>query len=201
MVVTRKLAAVDFRPQVRPPKRMAQTHQTTEAVEAAVGVTEPKLGLPPIARADARLLILGSLPGDASLAAAQYYAHPRNHFWRLLGGVIGKNLSSMDYWDRVAAAQASGIALWDVVGSAERAGSLDHHIRNEQLNDLRQFAKSLPELRAIAFNGKKAEALGRDAFDGMAIDVLYLPSSSPAYTLHSDAKAALWVQITPYLNR
>ena len=200
MVVTRKLAAADFRPQVRRSKQMEQTRPTTEAVETAVGVTDLKRGLPPIARADAKLLLLGSLPGDASLAAGQYYAHPRNHFWKLLGGVIGQNLTSMDYSDRVAAVQASGVALWDVIGSAQRAGSLDQYIRNEHLNDLRQFVKSLPELRAVAFNGKKAAALAGAAFDGLPIAILHLPSSSPAYTMHPDAKAVLWAGLTQYLN-
>lgn len=200
MVVIRKQAAADFRPQVHRTKRMPRTRLTTEADETADGVTDLKRGLPPIVRADAKLLILGSLPSDASLAAAQYYAHPHNQFWRLLGGVIGQNLKSMDYSERVAVAVASGVALWDVIGSAQRAGSLDHRIRNEQPNDLCQFAQRLLELRAVAFNGKKAGALAGAAFDGLPIAILHLPSSSPAYTMHPDAKAVLWARLAQYLN-
>lgn len=200
MEATRKQGTVNFPLQVSRLKSMVQMHRCTEVVKAAVTPTDLKRGLPPIARADAKLLILGSLPGDASLAAAQYYAHPRNHFWELLGGVIGQNLNSMDYSDRITAVQESGIALWDVIGSAHRAGSLDHHIRNEQLNDLRHFAKSLPELRAVAFNGKKAGSFAGDAFDGMPFTVLHLPSSSPAYTLPRDAKAVLWARLTQFVS-
>lgn len=180
---------------------MVQTRLTTEAAETADGVIDLKRGLPPIARADAKLLILGSLPGDASLAAARYYAHPRNQFWRLIGGVIGSDPALMAYTDRIAAVVASGVALWDVVGSAHRAGSLDHNIRNEQLNDLCQYVKSLPRLRAVAFNGKKAGLLAADAFDGLPIAVLHLPSSSPAYTMHLNAKAVLWAELRQYVNR
>ena len=179
---------------------MVRTHLATEAAKAKVGTADLKFGLPPIARADAKLLILGSLPGNASLAAAQYYAHPRNHFWRLLGGVIGKDLLSLNYSDRIATIVASGVALWDVVGSAKRAGSLDQQIRSEQLNDLRHFVKGLAELRAVAFNGKKAATLAGDALVLLPIDILHLPSSSPAYIIHPNVKAVLWAQLTRYLG-
>ena len=92
-----------------------------------------KVGLPPIARVDARILILGSLPGDASLSASQYYAHPRNHFWQLVGDAIGIELVGMDYAERVVILQSAQIALWDVVSEADRPGSLDQH-RNIALN-------------------------------------------------------------------
>ena len=97
-----------------------------------------------------------------------------------MGVVIGKNLILIDYPDRVAAVVASGVAMWDVVGSAERARSLEQKMRNEQLNDLRHFVKSLAALRAVAFNGKKAATLAGDALDKLPIDVLHLPFSSPA---------------------
>src|SRR4051812_9892532 len=88
----------------------------------SVGV---KGGLAPIARRDARLFILGSLPGDASLAAGQYYAHPQNQFWRLLGRVIGEDLRAMTYDERLECVAKHRVGLWDVIGSAHRAGSLD----------------------------------------------------------------------------
>ena len=79
-----------------------------------------KSGLPPIARADARLFVLGSLPGDASLAAARYYAHPTNQFWRLLGRAIGEDLQSLPYEQRLARLAERRIGLWDVIASASR---------------------------------------------------------------------------------
>lgn len=87
---------------------------------ATARILNIKAGLPPIVRADARVLILGSLPGDASLAAQEYYAHPRNHFWRLVSGVTGCDLAALDYPARVNALLMVGIALWDVVAEAHR---------------------------------------------------------------------------------
>src|SRR5439155_17530629 len=81
-----------------------------------------KVGLPPIARADARLFVLGSLPGDASLAAQRYYAHPTNQFWRLLGSAIGEDLQPLSYEHRLERLAERGVGLWDVIASAARAG-------------------------------------------------------------------------------
>ena len=83
-----------------------------------------KVGFDPVVDANTRLLILGSLPGDASLRAAQYYGHPQNAFWRLIGGVIGRDLAALPYDHRLAALKAARIGLWDVIASAERPGSL-----------------------------------------------------------------------------
>ncbi|WP_239688587.1 DNA-deoxyinosine glycosylase [Aquitalea magnusonii] len=91
---------------------------------------------PPVVNAQTRLLILGSLPGDASLRAAQYYAHPRNQFWRLLGELLDDDLPGLDYPSRLAALQQHGIGLWDVVAQARRPGSLDAAIRDLSPNDL-----------------------------------------------------------------
>src|SRR5215210_6076861 len=95
-----------------------------------------KSGLPPIADSGARLFILGSLPGQASLAAGRYYAHPRNLFWRLIGAAIGRELEPLDYETRLAALLDAGVGLWDTVASAERPGSLDADIRLHQASDL-----------------------------------------------------------------
>src|SRR3954471_15498811 len=88
-----------------------------------------KVGLPPVARADARLFILGSLPGEASLAARRYYAHPTNQFWRLLGSAISEDLQSLSYDQRLERLAERQIGLWDVIASANRSGSLDQAIR------------------------------------------------------------------------
>ena len=120
-----------------------------------------KAGFEPVIDANTRLLILGSLPGDASLRAAQYYGHPQNAFWRLIGGVIGRDLAALAYDHRLAALKAARIGLWDVIASAERPGSLDAAIRRPEAADLRGLTASLPDLRAVAFNGGKAARLGR----------------------------------------
>src|SRR3954454_4986125 len=97
----------------------------------SVGV---KFGLPPVARSDARLFILGSLPGDASLAARRYYAHPSNQFWCLLGSAVGEQLQTLPYDERLHRLANRRIALWDVIASATRGGSLDQAIREAQHN-------------------------------------------------------------------
>ena len=122
---------------------------------------EPKVGLPAVARADARLFILGSLPGDASLAARQYYAHPQNHFWRLVGGIVGEELHGLAYERRLERLAEHRIGLWDVVGSAVRPGSLDQAIRTPGHNRIDRLLDDFPELEAIAFNGATAAAIGR----------------------------------------
>ncbi len=152
-----------------------------------------KTGLAPIAAADARLFVLGSLPGDASLAAQRYYAHPTNQFWRLLGQAIGEQLQPLDYGDRLARLGARGIA-------ADRAGSLDQSIRNAEHNRLAHILEDFPDLRAIAFNGKAAAARGRrligDPPRGIAL--IDLPSSSAAYTLALADKARAWAALGRY---
>ena len=109
-----------------------------------------KVGLPPIARADARLFVLGSLPGDASLAARRYYAHPTNQFWRLLGAAIGEDLAALDYEDRLARLAERRVGLWDVIASASRRGSLDQAIREAEHNQIEHLLRDYPDLLAIA---------------------------------------------------
>ena len=152
-----------------------------------------KRSMAPVGSADARLLILGSLPGEASLKAQRYYAHPQNQFWRLLGDAIAENLADIPYEDRLSRLAARRIALWDVVGEARRQGSLDGSIRGANPNQLRQFAATHPRLAAIAFNGKTAAQLGRAAIGNIpGIELVDLPSSSPAYTLAFAEKARRW---------
>ena len=151
-----------------------------------------KAAFPPVVDAHTRLLILGSLPGDASLKAARYYAHPQNAFWRLTGGVIGIDLPSLPYAARLEALKVAGVGLWDVIAGAERQGSLDGAIRNAEAADLRQLISGLPELRAVAFNGKTAARIGRRSLSGTTLTLIDLPSSSPAFTLPFADKAAAW---------
>lgn len=137
-------------------------------------------GLAPVIDARARVLILGSFPSAASLAAQQYYAHPRNQFWRILGAVIGQPLKEMDYAARIAAAQDAGIAIWDVFASCERAGSLDTAIREARPNDLAKLQESAPALRRICFNGRMAARRIREV-EALGFQALVLPSTSPAH--------------------
>ena len=158
------------------------------------------VGFEPVVDARTRVLILGSLPGDASLKAAQYYAHPRNGFWPLVGGLLGEALPALSYEDRLARLKARGVGLWDVIASAERAGSLDGAIRSPEAADLRGLANSLPALRAVAFNGGLAARLGRRILadlDGIAL--LDLPSSSPAHAISLSAKAESWAILGDFL--
>jgi double-stranded uracil-DNA glycosylase len=159
-----------------------------------------RIGFAPVIDANTRLLILGSLPGDASLKAAQYYAHPRNSFWRLIGGVLGEDLSAELYEDRLERLKARGVGLWDVIASAERAGSLDAAIRSPEAADLRGLIASLPELRAVAFNGGLAARLGRRILtDSHGPALIDLPSSSPAHAISLSAKADRWAILGRFL--
>ena len=154
--------------------------------------------MPPAGSSDAKLLILGSLPGEASLKAQRYYAHPRNQFWLLLGNAIGEDLAGIPYEERLVRLAARRIALWDVVADASRAGSLDGSIRGATSNQLRQYAATHPDLRAIAFNGKTSARIGRASLGELnGVELIDLPSSSPAYTLSFDQKAERWVMLGP----
>ena len=160
-----------------------------------------KTGLPPIARPDARLFILGSLPGNASLTAQRYYAHPQNQFWRLVGSVIGEDLHSLTYEHRLERLAEHRIGLWDVIGSAERQGSLDQSIRNANHNRIEQLLHDYPCLEAIAFNGGKSAAIGRKLIGGSpGLTLIDLPSSSPAYTRPIAEKAAAWARLAQFCS-
>ena len=152
-----------------------------------------KRSMPPVGAADARLLILGSLPGDASLAAQRYYAHPTNQFWRLLGGAIGEELAALDYSARLGRLAQRGIALWDVIADATRPGSLDGAIRDVRANPLARFIATNPNLQCVAFNGRTAASVGRRsiaAADGLTL--IDLPSSSAAFTRPLPEKMIAW---------
>ncbi len=146
-----------------------------------------------------RVLILGSFPGEASLAAAEYYAHPRNHFWPLVGAVIGEPLPALPYRQRLAVLRRHGIGLWDVIVACERRGSLDGAIRNAEHGEIARVRRAAPRLRLVCFNGKTAarrEPAWREA--GYATRIL--PSSSPAYTRPFAEKLAQWKAIGEFLR-
>lgn len=148
-------------------------------------------GLPPIIDERARVLILGSFPSPASLSAGQYYAHRQNQFWRILAAVLEQPLVEMEYAARQVAVKAAGLAIWDVYGSCERAGSLDSAIRNGRPNDFAALQKSAVAIRRVCFNGQTA---GRFApqLAALGYETVVLPSTSPAYTLGFEVKLAAW---------
>jgi hypoxanthine-DNA glycosylase len=160
-----------------------------------------KAGLPPIARADARLFLLGSLPGDASLAARRYYAHPTNQFWTLLGDAIGEELQPLGYEQRLERLAERRIGLWDVIASATRRGSLDQAIRLAEHNRIQHLLHDFPELRAIGFNGATAAAIGRRLVGAAPprVALVDLPSSSAANTGPLAEKAAAWARLREFL--
>lgn len=160
-----------------------------------------KRGFPPVVDPDVRLLVLGSLPGDASLAAAQYYGHPRNGFWRLVGAAIEQDLPALPYEARLAALLAAGVGLWDVHAEAVRPGSLDAAIKDAADNDLLGLIDSLPRLRALAFNGGAAAKAGARLLAGRTdLTLVPLPSSSPAHAaMGFEAKREAWLTLRAYL--
>ena len=148
----------------------------------------------PVVDQRTRILILGSLPGAASLSAGRYYANPRNQFWALVGAAIGADLVAMAYEDRLTTLLDNRIGLWDVVAEAGREGSLDGSIRDAVANDLGALVESLPSLETVAFNGAKAAAIGAPRISRQ-MRLLRLPSSSPAYTLAFDRKRVEWMKL------
>jgi TDG/mug DNA glycosylase family protein len=149
-------------------------------------------GFPPVLDHHTRILILGSFPGAASLAAEQYYAHPRNQFWRLLSAVLGEDLVPQPYPERLRRLLAHGVGLWDVLAACDREGSLDSAIRNAQSNDFAALKHRCPHLTRVCFNGKTSGKF-QPVFAAAGFDTLVLPSSSPANAqLSFDEKLAAW---------
>jgi hypoxanthine-DNA glycosylase len=158
---------------------------------------------PPVVDAHTRVLILGSLPGEASLAHQQYYAHKQNKFWALVGDIIEQDLVAMEYATRLNTLLENHIGLWDVVQEAQRTGSLDSRIRNHASNDLNVLIETLPNLVAIAFNGGTAEKIGGRALGEAAnhYRIFRLPSSSPAHAAVSyQEKVTRWRELREYLS-
>lgn len=155
----------------------------------------------PIVDKSARLLVLGSLPGERSLAERRYYAHPQNQFWQLISPAAGCDMAPLSYEDRLAALLDARIALWDVVASATRTGSTDATIRNVEGHDIAALAATLPDLRAIAFNGGTAHRHGLKQLGSAAerYAIVALPSSSPLHTIGVAAKLPAWAALSAHL--
>ena len=159
---------------------------------------KPSRGFPPIVGPRPTILVLGSLPGQASLAANEYYAQPRNDFWPIMSALCGAD-PALDYRDRCAALERAGIALWDVLEAAERRGSLDANIvtASARVNDIAGLVAEQRSIRLLAFNGKKAadifsKRIAADLPRG-DIETAVLPSTSPAHAaMRRERKLELW---------
>lgn len=164
-------------------------------------------GFPPVAHVSARLLILGSMPGKASLQAARYYAHPRNAFWRIMGDLVGAGPELL-YEQRLEKLKASGIALWDVIAACERSTSLDADIvaASVQPNDFSAFFAVHRSIEWVFFNGAAAQASFRrqvlPSLRGRPLQLQCLPSTSPAHAACSYVeKLAAWSAIVALPNK
>jgi len=155
-------------------------------------------GLAPVLARDTRVLVLGSFPGEASLAARQYYAHQRNHFWPILGAILAEPLSERPYGERLARLRARGVGLWDTIVACERRGSLDGAIRNAERAEVAQARRLAPALALVCFNGKTA-ARAAPVWREAGYATLVLPSTSPAYTRPFAEKLAAWRAIADFL--
>jgi hypoxanthine-DNA glycosylase len=149
-------------------------------------------GLAPVIAANTRILILGSFPGAASLAAQQYYAHPRNQLWPILSALTGEDLAGLAYAERLPRLLAHGFGLWDVLGACERKGSLDSNIRNAAANDFIRLHELCPLLDVVGFNGQTSGKFA-PRFASAGYRTRVLPSTSPAHaSLSFDEKLLIW---------
>lgn len=155
--------------------------------------TRPRLkGFAPVIDAGVERLILGSFPSEASLDASQYYAHPRNQFWRLLGELLDEPLGEMPYANRLRVVRSHRLGIWDVLGACDRTGSADTAIRNAQANRFARLHRLAPNLVDVAFNGRAAGRF-QPTFAAGGFRTTVLPSSSPAHaSLSYDQKLAAW---------
>ena len=169
-------------------------------LDEAPAQPERKRCFEPVVNVHTRLLVLGSLPGEKSLALQEYYGNPQNRFWLLMSEVTGVDLVRLDYPARLEALLELRVGLWDVVAEAKRSGSLDSQIRERDDNDLPGLLSALPNLTTIAFNGGTAARLGLKVLGRLAARyrILQLPSSSPAYTVPYLEKLRLWQLVRGY---
>lgn len=151
----------------------------------------------PIADKSAQVLVLGSMPGVQSLKARQYYAHPRNAFWRIMASIYGFS-AELPYESRVEKLKASGVALWDVLHACVRIGSLDSDIEKGSRvpNDFQSFFQQHPHIKFVGFNGAEAEKSFNiyvlSQLNVSGVTFARLPSSSPAHTVSFEKKVAAW---------
>lgn len=154
---------------------------------------------PPIISEGSKILILGSVPGVKSLEMQQYYAHPQNQFWKIIFKLFEEDFTA-DYQKRTEIIRKNNIALWDVIDSCEREGSLDTKIRNEEHNDILKILRHHPNIKAVFCNGQKSfknlkKILGKES----EIPIFVLPSTSPLHTVSFDKKLTEWEILKTFL--
>lgn len=179
--------------------RSPSRSNSTETLTLVLRNTHLK-GFPPVVDRRVEILILGSFPSAASLGKGQYYGHPQNQFWRLMGCVVGAPLVDMPYEQRLKTLLANRIGLWDVIGKCERTGSLDSNIRNPQHNDFKRVTGLAKKLRRVCFNGKAAAQM-EPLFIEWGFETIVLPSSSPANTMSFDRKLDCWRAIAATVSK
>lgn len=154
---------------------------------------------PPIISEGSKILVLGSVPGVKSLEMQQYYAHPQNQFWKIIFQLFEEDFTA-DYRKRTEIIRKNNLALWDVIDSCEREGSLDTKIRNEEHNDILKILRDHPNIKAVFCNGQKSfknlkKILGKES----EIPIFVLPSTSPLHTVSFDKKLTEWEILKTFL--
>lgn len=154
---------------------------------------------PPVISKDSNILILGSVPGIKSLEMQEYYAHPQNKFWRILFELFNEDYTT-DYAEKIDLLKKNKIAVWDVIDSCERKGSLDNEIKNENHHNILQLLDDFPSIKVIFCNGQKSfKTLGKILPNDPKIPVFVLPSTSPAYTISYQQKLKDWSALKSFL--
>ena len=151
---------------------------------------------PPFVNSNTEILILGTMPGIASLEKQEYYAHPRNHFWKIMYTLL-KNLPISEIFEeKIKLIQSNNIGLWDVLQNCERKGSLDIHIKNHIENDFEMLFEKFPGITKIVFNGKESHKYFLKKFGQIkGITCYVMPSTSPANTISFEKKLEIWSAI------
>lgn len=154
---------------------------------------------PPIVYQESKILILGSVPGVKSLEKQEYYGHPQNKFWKIIFELFDENFTE-NYNEKIQILKKNKIALWDVIDTCERKGSLDSEIRNEESNDIKNLLETHPNIQAIFCNGGKSFKNLKKILDkNSEIPVYLLPSTSPLHTVSFERKLEDWKIIKTHL--
>ena len=155
---------------------------------------------PPIIDDHSEIIILGSIPGVRSLEKQQYYGHPQNKFWKIIFELLNEEFTE-DYDQRIQILKKHHIALWDVIDSCERKGSLDSEIKNEEANQIEELLENYPNIQAIFCNGGKSyKNLQKILGKNYKIPVFLLPSTSPLHTVSFEKKLEEWKRILETLK-
>jgi hypoxanthine-DNA glycosylase len=148
---------------------------------------------PPFVNSETEILILGTMPGAASLAKQEYYAHQRNHFWKIIYTLFNNLPVAEVFEEKIKVLQMNKIGLWDVLENCERKGSLDIHIKNQTENDFETLFQNFPSINKIVFNGKESHKYFLKKFGQIeGITYYVMPSTSPANTMSFEDKLKIW---------